>query len=369
MRPADTGDQLDTPALVQSGAARRVPVFTLLAGAAGLTALLSLVWSSVSIPADQVIDVLLGREVEREAWRTIVLDIRLPRILTAALVGAALGVSGLQMQTVFHNPLASPYTLGVVAGASLGAAVVIILVPSELGGLYRQAGSSGTVATLFSRFGVVTGAALGAAAVLALMLLLASLVREMTVVLLFGVALAALLSAVVTVLVYFADAGQTRAFVEWGFGSFQRTRWGTMPYFAVPVALGVGLALATVKPLNALLLGENYARSLGVNVRRARWGILASSALLAGTVVAYAGPIAFLGIAIPHVARGLFGTSDHRVLLPGCVLLGSVIAMICGIVAELPGQNLILPINAATALFGAPITFWVLLRRYRAWEG
>lgn len=343
---------------------RHVVTMSALTAAVAASGLLSLAWSSVGIPLDQVVRILLGLDVANDAWRTIVMDLRAPRVLTALLVGSSLGVAGLQMQTMFRNPLASPYTLGVVAGASLGAAIVIVVLPVGVDGLYRQGAAS---ATLLSQLGVVSGAAGGAVAVLAIMLAVAAAVDDMTIVLLFGVVLGALVGALVTVLVSIADPAQTRAFVEWGFGSFGRVRWPTLPYFAGSVLLGLALAFATGKPLNAFLLGERHAGSVGLNVRSARAVILLSSAILAGAVVAYAGPIAFLGVAVPHVARGVLGTADHRVLLPGCVLIGTLAALLCGLLAELPGRNATLPINAATALFGAPVTFWVLLRRYRSW--
>jgi iron complex transport system permease protein len=324
-------------------------------------ALLALSWSTVYIPVDQVFRVLFGGEAERQSWTTIVRDIRLPRVATSALVGIGLGLAGLQLQTLFRNPLASPFTLGVSAGASLGVALIVIAVPS---GLAYGIGASGVLGHL----GTVAGAGIGAMAVLMLMMAVAARVREMTTVLLLGVVIGALVSAVVTVLVYFADAQRTRQFIEWGFGSFHRVRRADLLYLTLAVFGGALITASIAKQLNVLLLGENYAQSLGLNVRRTRLWILISASLLAGTVTAYAGPISFLGIAVPHLARGLFGTSDHRILVPGTLLIGEILAIGCGILAEMPGSSLTLPINAATALFGAPIAVWVLLRaRQSAW--
>ncbi len=320
--------------------------------------LLSLSWSSVPIPFDQILKILLGYEPERAVFRTIVMDIRLPRVLTATMVGAGLGLAGLQMQTLFRNPLASPFTLGVSSGASLGVALIIIVAPVSIG--YGTLG-----AAWISNLSTVAGAAVGAFLVLSLMLLVASRVQDMAIVLLFGVVVGALVGAIVTVLVYFADENRTREFVEWGFGSFQKVRWDEMAYFIPVTLVGVGIAVLSTKYLNVLLLGENYAQSMGLNVRRARLVIMTSASVMAGVVVAYAGPIGFLGIAIPHLARGIFGTSDHRVLVPGSVFIGIALALACGILAELPGTSLSLPINAATALFGAPVALWVLLRARR----
>ena len=321
--------------------------------------MVSLSWSSVNIPFDQVLSILLGREAQKGTWETIVMDIRLPRSLTAILVGTGLGLAGLQMQTVFRNPLASPFTLGVSSGASLGVALVILISPTSAD-IFSGVGSG-----LFTNIGTVAGAALGAAAVLAIMVVVASRVGDMVVVLLLGVVMASLIGAIVTILIFFANEQQTREFVEWGLGSFTRVRWDEMPFLSASIAAGLVVAVVTTKPLNALLLGENYARSMGLNVRWARVAIMGSASIMAGAVVAYAGPIGFLGIAIPHIARGVFGTSDHRILVPGSIVVGTVIALACGILAELPNSSLNLPINAATALFGGPVAIWVLLKARR----
>ena len=351
----DAGHSIDTGSRVR----RQIVVFALLAALGVGAIMLSLSWSSVNIPVDQVIAVLLGREVQKSTWETIVMDIRLPRVLTAILVGTGLGLAGLQMQTVFRNPLASPFTLGVSSGASLGVALVILVSPTSAE-IFSGVGSG-----FFNNLGTVAGAALGSAAVLAIMLAVASRVGDMIVVLLLGVVMASLIGAIVTILIFFSNEQQTREFVEWGLGSFNRVRWDEMPFLSASIGVALVLAAITTKPLNALLLGENYARSMGLNVKWARVVIMGSASLMAGAVVAYAGPIGFLGIAIPHIARGVFGTSDHRVLVPGSVLVGIAVALACGILAELPSSSLNLPINAATALFGGPVAMWVLLRARR----
>ena len=338
---------------------RQLAIFALLAILGIAAVMASLSWSSVSIPVDQVVTILLGQEAQKSSWQTIVMDIRLPRVLTAMLVGTALGLAGLQMQTVFRNPLASPFTLGVSSGASLGVALVILVSPTSAE-VFSGVGSS-----FFTNLGTVAGAALGAAAVLSVMLVVASRVMDMVVVLLLGVVMASLIGAIVTILVFFANEQQTREFVEWGLGSFNRVRWGEMPYMSSSVGIALIMAVLTIKPLNALLLGDNYAQSMGLNVKWARVVIMGSASLMAGAVVAYAGPIGFLGIAIPHIARGVFGTSDHRILVPGSILVGIGIALACGILAELPNSSLNLPINAATALFGGPVAIWVLLKARR----
>ena len=346
---------------VDSGsyARRQLATFACLAILGVIAIMASLSWSSVSIPVDEVVTILLGGEAQKSTWETIVMDIRLPRVLTAMLVGTALGLAGLQMQTVFRNPLASPFTLGVSSGASLGVALVILVSPTSLEVF------SGIGGSLFANLGTVTGAALGAAATLSIMLMVASRVGDMVVVLLLGVVMASLIGAIVTILIFFANEQQTREFVEWGLGSFNRVRWGEMPFLSSSIGVAVIMAVFTLKPLNALLLGDNYARSMGLNVTWARVVIMGSASLMAGAVVAYAGPIGFLGIAIPHIARGIFGTSDHRILVPGSILVGIAVALACGILAELPSSSLNLPINAATALFGGPVAMWVLLKARR----
>ncbi|MXX53594.1 MAG: iron ABC transporter permease [Dehalococcoidia bacterium] len=360
-RPESAQDAEQDYVQVDAGshARRQAATFACLAvlGVIAITASLS--WSSVSIPVDQVVTILLGGEAQKSTWETIVMDIRLPRVLTAMLVGTALGLAGLQMQTVFRNPLASPFTLGVSSGASLGVALVILVSPTSLEVF------SGIGGSLFANLGTVTGAALGAAATLSIMLMVASRVGDMVVVLLLGVVMASLIGAIVTILIFFANEQQTREFVEWGLGSFNRVRWGEMPFLSSSIGVAVIMAVLTLKPLNALLLGDNYARSMGLNVTWARVVIMGSASLMAGAVVAYAGPIGFLGIAIPHIARGIFGTSDHRILVPGSILVGIGVALACGILAELPSSSLNLPINAATALFGGPVAMWVLLKARR----
>jgi iron complex transport system permease protein len=356
--PVGTGDSLRSAG--PSRARRRAVLFVILAALGVAIFLLSLSWSSVSIPLDEIVRILTGGEAARAANRTIILDIRLPRVLTAMLVGAALGIAGLQMQTTFRNPLADPFTLGVLSGASFGAALTIIFVPMFLGGIiaseqFVAVGALGNLST-------VAGSTLGAAAILGIMLMLASRVRDMTIVLLAGLVIASLLEAIVTIFVFFADRERTRAFVEWGLGSFYRVRWDEMPYLGIAIIVGLIAAFLTSKALNALLLGENYAQSMGLNIRQARLLILGGASLMAGAVVAYCGPIGFLGIAVPHLARGLFGTSDNRVLVPATIGIGIVLALACGILAELPGSSITLPLNAATALFGGPIALSVLFR-------
>lgn len=323
--------------------------------------LLSLAIGSVSIPLDEVITVLRGGEPLRDSWATIVLNFRLPKALTATLAGSALAVAGLLMQTLFRNPLADPYVLGISSGASLGVALVLLVVGTT--GTTMLAGLG-----LLGDFGLIAAASLGAGLVLALVLLVAGRVRSTMTLLILGVMFGYMTSSLVSVLVHFSIADRIQTYVNWTFGSFGGVTWSQMGLFAGAMLAGQALAYLLVKPLNALLLGEAYARSMGVNIRRVRLLLIAGSALLAGGVTAFCGPIGFLGIAVPHLCRALLGTSDHRLLLPASTLLGGVLALIADLIAQVPGSQTVLPLNAITALIGAPVVVWVILRRHNIRE-
>ncbi len=327
-----------------------------MAGAALGAFLLSLVFGSVRIPPDQVLTILVGGEPLRATWVTIINDFRLPKALTATLAGAALGVSGLQMQTLFRNPLADPFVLGVSSGASLGVALVVLSVGAANTALLAVAG-------LLGNLSLVVAACLGAGAVLILVLVLAQRVQSSVTLLILGLMIGYLTSAVVSLLLSFSIAERIQAYIAWSFGSFGGVTWSQMRVLAPVVLGGLLLAFILTKALNALLLGETYARSMGLDIRRSRIGIVTSSAVLAGTVTAFCGPIAFLGIAIPHLCRALLRSADHRVLLPACALLGATAALLADLVAQAPGTSVVLPLNAITALIGAPVVVWIILRR------
>ncbi len=315
----------------------------------------SLAAGSARIPLSDVVTILAGGEAERASWRGIVLDFRLPKALTAALAGAALAVSGMLMQTLFRNPLAGPYVLGVSAGASLGVAVVVLSVGAGASQLLAGFGLAGDL-------GLVAAASLGSGAALALVFLAAKRVSTLTLLIL-GVLFGYATSALVIVLVHFSLAERIQSYLTWTFGSFGGVTWSQLRILAPVVALGLALAALASKPLNALLLGETYAASMGVAVERARYLVLASTALLAGAVTAFCGPIAFLGVAVPHLVRGLLGAADHRLLIPASVLAGAAVALVSDLVAQLPGSQAVLPLNAVTALIGAPVIAGVVLRR------
>ena len=355
-RYAETSDEADDVDRLHRVLSPSI-VIPLLLVAVVLLSVASLLWSSVSIPVSEVIDILFGGEASKPAWRTIILELRLPRTLTAIFVGSGLGVAGLMLQTVFRNPLADPFIMGVSSGAGLGVALVVL--------------GAGTAVDTFAvtgwlrGLGVVAAAWAGALTVLGVMLAVAAWVRDNSIVLLLGVMVAAFIEAMVTILVFFADKEKTRAFVQWSLGSFQGVRSAEVPILGCVVTVGLLGTISLAKPLNAMLLGERYARSLGANVSTTRIAVLTAASLIAASVVAYAGPIAFLGIAVPHLARGTLRTSDHRILVPGSALVGAALALACGLLAEFPGSAIALPINAATALLGAPVVVWVLLRMRR----
>ncbi|MFQ3661380.1 MAG: iron ABC transporter permease [Chloroflexaceae bacterium] len=327
-------------------------MFGVLAGAFAL----SLSLGSVRIPLEQVLTILLGGQPERATWKTILYEVRLPRALTATLAGAALGVSGLQMQTLFRNPLADPFVLGISSGASLGVALVVLTVGTASSALLAVAG-------LLGNLSLAAAASLGAGAVLVLVLALARRVHSSVTLLILGLMIGYLTSAIVSLLLYFSIAERIQAYVAWSFGSFGGVTWTQMRVLAPTIGFGLLLAFVLTKALNALLLGEAYARSMGLDIRRARVGIVASGALLAGTVTAFCGPIAFLGIAIPHLCRALLRSADHRVLIPACALLGATAALLADLVAQAPGARVVLPLNAITALIGAPVVVWIILQR------
>ncbi len=318
---------------------------------------LSLAIGSVNIPLDQIVTVLLGGEAERASWTNIVLKFRLPKALTAALAGAALGVSGLMMQTFFRNPLAGPFVLGISSGASLGVALVVLSAGTVGGALLAGFGLTGDLM-------LAAAAALGAGGTMLIVLVMAGRVQSSMTLLILGLMMGYLVSAVVSLLLYFAIPERIQAYISWTFGSFGGVTWSQMPILAGGVALGLVISLALTKSLNALLLGEGYARSLGLNVALTRVAIIGATALLAGTVTAFCGPIGFVGMAVPHLCRSLFNTSDHRVLVPGTMLTGAIVALIAALLAEVPGHNLVLPLNAVTAMIGAPVVIAVVLRRH-----
>ncbi len=331
-------------------------LFTLVAAILVLV-VVNLLIGSVSIPVGDVCRILVGGE-SSEIWTNIVWKSRLPQALTAIAAGAGLAVSGLQMQTVFRNPLAGPSVLGISNGAALGVAFVVLL-SGRLGGV------------ALSRLGYLGDAAMsvaaivGALAVLMLIVWVSNKVQGNVTLLIIGVMIGYLANAIIGVLKFLSPEEDVKAFVVWGLGSFSRVSGDEMLLFVVLMAVLLPLSCLLVKTMNLLLLGDRYAANLGLNIRRARLLVIVSSGVLVAIVTAYCGPIMFIGLAVPHLARALFRTSDHRVLMPATMLCGAVLALLCNLIARMPGFEGALPVNSVTALVGAPVIAAVLFRRRR----
>lgn len=320
---------------------------------------LNLAWGSVSIPFTEVIHILLGMQPLGEngdVWTSIVMHTRLPQAVTAMFCGAGLSVAGLLMQTVFRNPLAGPSVLGVSSAASLGVAFCILLSSSVGVGIMHQFGVIGNAALTLS-------AIAGAMAVMVLIAFLANRLTGKATLLIVGVMIGYIASAITGVLKYFSSEEEVRAYVVWGLGSFSRVTGGQVYVFSSLIALMLPLTFPLTKWLNMMLLGDMYATSLGLNVQRVRTLTILVAGTLTAVVTAYCGPIMFLGLAVPHICRGLLHTSNHRLLLPATMLCGASLALLCNIIARMPGFEGALPVNSVTALIGAPITLSILLKK------
>ena len=331
----------------------------LFCGALGLSLLIlfavSLAYGAVSIPFDQVLQILTGHEVERHAWQSIVLQSRLPQAITAVLAGAALAVSGLLLQTLFRNPLAGPSILGISDGANLGVAAVLLY----FGGSLSQVTDwpiSGYAAIILAAF-------VGASLILSLIIYFSAKVKNNVMLLIIGIMIGYLTSSLISILNYYASTDKVHAFVMWGLGNFSGVSLEQLPFFSICTISGLLLSLLLVKPLNALLLGERYAANLGIRVKRARLFILICTGLLTATTTAFCGPVSFIGLAVPHMARLLLGSSNHTLLVPVTMLTGACVALLCNILMVIPGSNQILPLNAVTPMLGAPVIIYVIINR------
>lgn len=316
---------------------------------------LNLFVGSVTIPFADLFNVFFGSEVNPTV-STIVFDYRLPQAVTALFAGAALSVAGLLMQTLFRNPLADPSMLGISSGAGLGVAITILLT-GILGG------SALSTMGIWSNLGVSLAAFVGATLVLMLILGFSSRVRNMTTLIIIGLMVSYLAGSLTDIMKFFSMKEDIHAFVIWGMGSFSAVGTSKLMFFSISIALGLFASLFMSKNLNVILLGDLYAENLGVNVKRNNLFIILVSGYLTAIVTAYCGPIAFLGLAIPHLTRFIFKTSDHRILVPAVMLIGMVVSLLCNLVARMPGFEGNLPINAVTAFIGAPIVIWVILRK------
>ncbi|MEE9407241.1 MAG: iron ABC transporter permease [Polaribacter sp.] len=316
--------------------------------------LMNISLGSVSIPIKEIINTLTGGFSSKESWDIIILNFRLPKAITAILVGSGLSVSGLLMQTLFRNSLAGPFVLGISSGASLGVAM-LILGSSLFGGFF--------LTNSISNWSLPIASSLGAFLVLSAVIIAANRVRNTMSILIIGLMFGSLTSAVISVLAYFSEAAQIQQYLFWSFGSLGNLSWNELLVFLIIYVIGIAATLSVIKPLNSFLLGENYAKSLGINVKKSRNIILLITSLLTGVITAFAGPIAFVGLAVPHIARMIFSTSNHKILIPSVLIIGAIIMLICDSIAQLPTSEFTLPINAITSLFGAPIVIWLLIRK------
>ena len=315
---------------------------------------LNLLVGSVSIPAADVVSILMGDTTQKASWQYIVLQSRLPQAITAMLAGGALAVSGLMLQTAFRNPLADPGIFGINSGAGLGVALVMLL----LGGSF-SAGSvsiSGFVAILSAAF-------VGAMAVMAVIFFFSHLVRSSVMLLIIGIMIGYISSSAISLLNFFATDEGVKSYMVWGMGSFGGVSMKQMPVFAAVSVLCLMVTLTLIKPLNALLLGEQYAENLGINTRRVRHTLLIVTGLLTAVTTAFCGPVAFIGLAVPHMARLLLTTENHRSLLPATILCGAVVALICNMACFLPGERGMIPLNAITPIIGAPVIIYVIVKQ------
>lgn len=309
---------------------------------------------SVDIPAQDVVRILTGQEVEKETWRYIVWESRFPQCMTALLCGAALSASGLMLQTVFNNPLADPSILGISSGASLGVALVMLA-----GGGTIAAGAF----TLSGFVSVILGAFIGATCVLGIILFLSSLIKNAVMLLIAGIMIGYIASSLISLLNFFATAEGVHSYTIWGLGNFGGVSLEQLPAFSFIIMAGLLIAVLLIKPLNALLLGPRYAENLGINIRRIRNLLLVATGLLIAVTTSFCGPVSFIGLAVPHIARLMLGTSNHNLLMPVTLLTGSAIALLCNVICILPGEAGIIPLNAVTPILGAPVIIYVIVNQ------
>lgn len=303
---------------------------------------------SVQIPVADMLKVLTGREPANPVWADIIFDFRLTKALTCLLAGGALALGGLLMQTLFRNPLAGPDVLGLSSGASLAVAVVLM--------------AGGGIAVFSKSFTLALAACAGCAGIFIIVLAIATRIRDNVSLLIIGLMIGAATSSIVSVLQFLSRAEDQQYYLVWTFGSISNLNWTEILTLTIALLIGFVLALRSIKSLNAWLLGDNYAASLGVNLKSARLTIIIATCILTGAVTAFCGPIAFVGLAVPHLTRLVIDTSNHKILIPAVVLTGGSVMLLCDILCRFPGSDFILPINAITALIGAPVVIWVIMR-------
>lgn len=314
--------------------------------------MMDLISGQVSIPLKEVFKIITGQEASKSTWEYIILNFRLPKAITAILVGMGLSISGLLMQTLFRNPLAGPYVLGLSSGSSLGVAIVILgagFLPSFLN------------SAVLSSYGIVLASCLGSFLVVLAILIVAQRLRNTMSILIVGLMFGSFAGAIVNVLSYFSTAEQLQKFTFWSMGNLGNLSWNSIGILGTVVSVGLLLSLLSIKSLDALLLGENYAKSVGLNFKKARFIIIVATSILAGSITAFAGPIAFIGLAVPHMAKLLFQTSNHKILFFSTLLIGGILMLVCDIISQMPYLSMTLPINAITSIMGAPIVIWLLI--------
>ena len=319
-----------------------------------LSLLLNISLGQVAIPIKDIFKSLLGENASKDTWEYIIINFRLPKAIVAILVGIGLSISGLLMQTLFRNPLAGPYVLGLSSGSSLGVAFVIL--------------GAGMLPTFFSDFlmssyGIILASCLGSFMVLIMVLIVSRRLRDTMTILIVGLMFSSFSSAIVGVLTYFTSAEKLQKYTFWSMGSIGNVSWQNILILTIAVIIGLLLSVVSLKPLDALLLGENYARSMGLNISKTRYTIIIATSILAGSITAFAGPIAFIGLAVPHLSKLLFQTSNHKILFWSTLLIGAIIMLFCDMVSQLPGFDFTLPINAITSIIGAPIVIWLIVRK------
>ena len=316
--------------------------------------ILNLVMGSVSIPVEETFRILIGEDDVKPSWQYIILSSRLPQALTAILCGGALAASGLMLQTAFRNPLAGPSIFGINSGAGLGVALVMLFLGGSI-----SAGSvslSGFVAVLVAAF-------IGAMLLMMLIFFFSTIVRNHVMLLIIGIMIGYISNSAISLLNFFATDEGVRSYMVWGLGSFGGVSMKMMPVFASITILGLVGSLLLIKPLNALMLGDRYAENLGINIIKVRNWLLIVTGILTAITTAFCGPVAFIGLAVPHIARLLLTTDNHRSLLPATILMGAVIALLCNLITILPGENGVIPLNAVTPIMGAPVIIYVILKR------
>lgn len=319
----------------------------------GILFILNLLFGSVHIPYDRVFAILCGNGEAGDPSTFIVLQSRLPEAITATLAGAALTVAGLLLQTAFRNPLAGPSILGITSGASLGVALVMLL----FGGTLSAAGF-----TWGGYAAVITGAFLGSILIMGILLLLSMTLKNNLMLLIAGIMVGYLASSVITLLNYMSTAEGIQGYTMWGMGTFSNVANADIPVFSISIIIGLLLSVLLVKPLNVILLGDNYARNLGVSMMTVRNLLLVATGILTSIVTAYCGPVSFIGLAVPHIARMIFHTSDHRIIIPGCMLAGAIVGLLCNLISVIP-ENIMLPLNAVTPLIGVPVILYVIIKK------